>query len=70
MIIVHEKLGKSSVLYYKRHSFSVVLKLLKKCENILSKQLLIYYWEEYNNITEDVYYISFIMYEEERQVHK
>lgn len=68
MIIVHENLGKSSILYYKHHSISVDLKLLKKCENILSKQLLIYYLEEYNNITEDVYYIYFIMYEEERQV--
>jgi len=65
---VHEKLGKSSILYYKHHSFSVDLKLLKKCENILSKQLLIYYLEKYNNITEDVYYIYFIMYEEESQV--
>jgi len=68
IIVGHEKLGKSLILYYKHHSISVDLKLLKKRENILSKQLLIYYREEYNSITEDVYYISFIMWEEERQV--
>lgn len=68
IIVGHEKLGKSLILYYKHHSISVDLKLLKKCEKILSKQLLIYYRDEYNSITEDVYYIYFIMYVEERQV--